>query len=509
MPSTDPPENLPSSSLSEETANQTLELLRPGVIFAGKYKITGRIPRWIAQRRFLGSYFTGSETFCLLVFSLPTEWRTRWHVIQPVLGKLRDPGLLPILEMHEFQGLQVLVTPEAEGVPADLILQTDGPMDPRRVRAVLFPVAKGLLKLQQAGIPLPSLSSGAILVPQDPRDTPVVFPLPLPSEHPRVPVLSASGSTPAKILRDLAYELSTGLPAPLTYDANNIQVVPSPLRDSWKGLFEEEPQVEDLLSMLSKAVVSELPPVRSETPASVLPPLRRQPPAGGEISSPPQQTPKSQFPVGERHELPFGGNRGDRGERPAWDVWGLLSTLAAIAAAAFVGWFCWNLVRDLSPQGTRLAGELFRFRQAENPASRSSETTPSTTSPLSASANPNLSRPLSPDFPMDEPDKPGSALSAWISILSAGPDAESKEAFAAYLERLEGEIDSLRAGKRPQMFAQIEQTANLGVAEAKFFLARVLWGRETHRSEMIVVALAKEGFEPAIRWCEQQRIEWK
>lgn len=122
----------------------------------------------------------------------------------------------------------------------------------------------------------------------------------------------------------------------------------------------------------------------------------------------------------------------------------------------------------------------------------------------------NTSPPSAASWPKDTPGKIGSALLEWASLLEQNKeDAAAAKGFEKYLSDLTSQVDALRGGRLPEVLQNLETVAAKGFPAARYFLAQVLWGRDSRRSEEIMVQLALEDYGPARVWCSDRDIAWR
>lgn len=480
-----------------------LDLLRPGVLLSEDFKLLERIPRWIADRRFLADHC--GQRVQLLFFREESQNLDSWRNTLELLQALDHDCLLPVLSIESIKGYHFIVAREVRGPCLRSHLDEEGVLSPEDAKDLLAGARSAFRTLQQRGMECPAIAPEVILlVESDSEVHPVIFPWPLAS----FPATPSEEISPR--LRDLLYTATTNLTAPATYSARDLLALPPPVRRQFQPLFEETPDWQALDDWSPSIVRTELPPERPE--------VRRNNKTEGKIPGP-----------GVIRQQEFNKSVDSRSRGNSFNSWTVVSSIAAIVAAAAVVWFSYELVDSLrspaatssefdDPQrfhdsfaagGARKAGDGGTVvpelpRPATEPENAVAEQ--AADSPGASSAIPGeLAAP-----PPDPAGAPGQNLSLWYQRWMAQRDStDFTEQFSEYLRGLTPHADAMRSGKMPSQLTQLENIAKDGPPAASFLLGQILWGRETPRAEQIMIQIARDGYEPARAWCSEQFIEWE
>ncbi len=488
---------------SSSSSPKNYDLLRPGVFLSNRYKLLERIPRWVAQRRMRAQSINGEKTTQLLFFDSSPEEIEAFALSIKSLAGLQQPNILPLLSAEILKDFPAITAKFIDGPTLREHLDHEGPLPPEEARQIFASILEATRCIASRGLPVPAILPETILLsPSKDRRTPVLFPLVLPS----FPPPPANGI--ARTFRDFLFEITTNQPPPANYETAVIHRLPPPARKPWQALFVPEPE-ESLLQTIAETPIDSAPlapisadaairssqensqPSATSTKSTISTPseprlAERSPSFSLPASAVPPPNASLSKPTTSKQKKRSSSN-GDPRFFPA------VSAVAALATAAFVGWFCWSAIEAIAPHPPPPSSLPLAQQNHQN----------------ALTATPSQLRALD-EMPQDAKDKPGSAMEEWAVYHKKYSDNPAvNSAFIAYLAGMEPHIPALRRGQMPAAFSALEKTADGGFAPARFLLAQVLWGKETQRSERLMIDLARNGYAPSREWCETRLIDWK
>lgn len=483
-----------------------LDLLRPGVCLAGRYKLLERVPRWVSQRRYRAQRLSDSQLLQILFFDLSLDEISDFSSSIEALATIHHPNLLSIHSAESLQGFSVFIAEYFEGPTLKERLEHEGAFSPEEARSIAGKILAAFYALESAEIPFPEINSDSIVLFQGENGwDPVLFPLLLPSGR------SAAAKGIAKVLRDLLFEMCANRPPPSSYRTSELRPLPSGVRQSWQKLFVDFPEIEEVIEIIDTPISLILPKARISQPAIPIEP-KPETVAEAEPEREPLAVriplPQEAAPIRQRTSRPpaptFVEKMRQETEKEYEEIshsrinWQMISTFAAILTAGFVGWFCWSILQTLAPV------------HLPTPQAAPVAAPP----PIAANKNTIDQKPKIEveieKLPSDPAGKPGSAMGEWLAYWQKYPSNSTvTTGLKSYLLAMEPQIEALRSGQLPVALAALEKMASGGFPPARYLLGQVLWGRESSRSEQLMVQLARSGHEQARAWCEKRFIDWK
>lgn len=494
-----------NSGTFAESPGPDWEMLRNGVLLGGTHKLVERVPRWVGKRRFRARSIDSDEERMLVFFDPEPELWKHWQELAGVLLPMRDAHLLEIIDLERALDFHFIIAPWSNGAVLGELLHENGPVSPETARSLVLDLLGSLKRLGLAGLPLPEISSETLLVEREQNHwRPLLFPLPFAFNSTQ----TESAEPAAATLRDLLFTLCTGLDAPGDYHARMLQLLPPPANTLWASLFNVGVTLESLESVLGHEVPA-LPPPRSSMKSPLRESEHRALPTNlafpAEVSSrrAPGNAAKGMGLANSAKELTFSTPASGQKRPTAWPV--VFGSVVAAAGLAIVGWFAYAMVQtlreepesDLSflvePAPMAQVPRVPSTQRTESPA-RTAD--PGTEEARQTSDLTNLS-------PIDR----AQAL-AVRHVKNAG-DASMEMELSEALVAVAGQADAIRAGTYPKLFKALEDASAAGSPSASLLLAKVLWGRDTDRSERLFIRLARQGNPEAVEFCEDQFIDWK
>ncbi|MCX7712066.1 MAG: hypothetical protein N2035_00140 [Chthoniobacterales bacterium] len=456
-------------------ASSNLDFLRSGILLAGRYKLLERIPRWVSERRFR-ALDTNSQKSCnILFFSLSEKnFQTLIEWVH-TLRSFSHSGIYSIWDVGEFQNFQYIVGEDVFAPSLRERVENEGNFSCDNLQRLFTRIIETIQFLKENHFPLPPLGIDQILV-QPNALRPIIFPIPLPA-HPSTP----EDLLPGK-LRDILYYLSTNNEPPENYSPELLLNFPPATRQAYSYVFHNSPTLQSFREFCSVHVT----PLPTRPLPSILP---------LSSSSPAIRKTKSDEP--DEFDEPSEKSERIRKRRPPPPgslASKISTTVSIITFLCCVAFFAFAANAFLIPK-------------------------PSQTTPISKANSPNSTlsqfstsakiEPL-PQWPMDKPGQPGSAIPRWLQIWISSPnDPNISTKFEDYIKSLLPHEQALRMGLLPDTLDELEKAHQAGFLPASYILGRVLWGRESARSESIMATAARAGYKDAQKWCEELYINWK
>ncbi|HZW33164.1 MAG TPA: serine/threonine-protein kinase, partial [Isosphaeraceae bacterium] len=189
---------------------------------------------------------------------LGTVALARWRKLKEILGRLRHPAIVPILEVDTSEEMVRIVTPLVEGRTLEERLRLSGRMDPREAAALVAELAEALQLAHQQGLIHGDVTPSNILLGDD--------------GHPRLLGFGATppGSSDSGVTRLL------GTPAYLAPE--RVRARPAPA-DALSDVYS--------LGVVLYEILTGQPPFRGASVAKLLPQILEQAP------TPPRQVVRS------------------------------------------------------------------------------------------------------------------------------------------------------------------------------------------------------------------------
>ena len=476
-----------------------MDNLRPGLLVDGRYKLTERIPRWVASRRFVAE--ARSERLQVLFFSpdqAPVPSTPDWTNF---VSNSNDPFWLKPIFQGEGAGFVYLGLPLVRGPSLRQMLDEGRPWFCEDAARFIHQLVRSLRPLAEAGMELPVISPETLLVGREGRNfLPSAFPFFLPGWPPENPERLPEN------LRAILYELVARRTAPNRFDDEALAALPAPARNKWHRVFTDAPSWEALEHLPSTTQIA-LPEAESEalpdsSPGKLPLPRTRRRPLSSPSNEPAREIKVATEPPGSRKSSRSSRSGGMRLERAT--VGSFFSGLTGLVAVVAMVWFSWHLVgtllhaENIWTSEAQVTADIFTGElavtapdpaneppairsapsaaaTAENPPpppSRSSNATSSGSAPartvslslsspppgLTGDPGPDLS--LAPaaqgllddrsqstaaprtttasgsaNFPQDAPGKIGSALTTWQTLWAR--DKENRDVERAYADYLE------------------------------------------------------------------------
>jgi hypothetical protein len=477
------------------------DVLCKGILIAGTYKILERVPRWVGRRRFRAQTMDSDEERMLIFFNPSPEHWQEWESLARIFAPLGDPHLLGVLDLERALDYHFVVAQWSQGVVLADFLNENGPASAETARALVLALSRTLRRLNLAELPTLSISPQSILIEREGSVwKPILFPLPMQANN-------ATPSAPeshAASLRELLFTLCTGLEAPAEFKPRHVQLLPEPVNTLWSTLFHEAPNLDLLESVLGHSIPAALP---HRTVPRPLPPAQSagrkknaegiSVPAQTQRRTPMQSPPKTEAAPKTRFTMQSWETQPKRSleNRSLW--FNVFGALIAALGLGFVAWLAYTTVQTLRDEP---AESEFRFL-AETPPVPAPVAKPSGT-PGGTTNAAHTPTPV-PATPLDM------ALAMCVQYTKHPTNSTSEAQLATALAAIADRADFIRAGNAPKLLKALEEASAAGSPSASLLLAQVLWGRETDRSERLFIHLARQGDPFAIRFCEDQYIEWK
>lgn len=493
-----------NSGTFADSSGPDWEMLRNGVLLGGTHKLIERVPRWVGKRRFRARSIDSDEERMLVFFDPEPELWKHWQELAGVLLPMRDAHLLEILDLEQALDFHFIIAPWSNGAVLGELLHENGPVSPETARSMVLDLLGSLKRLGLADLPLPEISTETLLVEREQNHwRPLLFPLPFGFNG-----TQTESADPAAALRDLLFTLCTGLDAPGDYHARMLQLLPPPANTLWASLFNGGVTLESLESVLGHEVPA-LPPPRSSMKSTVREPEHRALPTNLSF---PAEAPSRRAPgnaskgmglANSANEHAFSNPVREQKRGTAWPV--VFGSIVAAAGLAIVGWFAYAMVQTLREEPESELSFLVeqapvaqdpRLPSTQRPESPARTADPGTGEARQTSDLTNLS-------PVDR-----AQVSAVRYVKNAG-DASMEKELSEALVAVAGQADAIRAGTYPKLFKALEDASAAGSPSASLLLAKVLWGRDTDRSERLFIRLARQGNPEAVEFCEDQFIDWK
>jgi hypothetical protein len=477
-----------------KTSASRLELLRAGARISERFKLLERIPRWVADRRFLAQREGRSQREQLLFWEMDDQAWEAWLEGAEKFVAVDHSSLLRPRVMDDFQGFRYVAAREVRGPALAEKMDNEGALLAAEIRQI-FPAAVSLYRtMAELGLPGPSLHWAAILLEKTSGGglQPVFFPWATSGFS-----VVAPEEGPTR-LRDFLLSISTHREISFADVESDWAALPSAAR----ALFPASLRAEANWETLAEAIEVMAGPDFSLSARSANPPSGTE----GRANSPNGRAPATERPPEVRPE------RVRRSKNSAGNKTNPKRIFVALGLALFVagfaaGWFFHQWQTSIPAEA---AGWVPADIREATPLASAELASPPTPPAVGNAFPPTPQTQASDGDDSADGNELQEAMLRWEQEWIAQPEeGRIIRGFTGYLEQMEFHSDALRAGQMPQALAALERLSEQGFAPARYLLGQVLWGRESLRAEAIMIELARNGHEGAQEWCDERAIDWR